>query len=283
MKNISHRLPVAAAFLLLARILLAANSPTELPFTLYRGYAIVVQGAIGKLERLNFLIDTGAGITVLDRKIAQKLRLVGTAEQLSVYNEKVPTEMAVLPALRLGPIRAESLPVVVMDLSFIERGLGLRVDAMIGMDVLQRTSFSIDYQSNRLSFGSGDAHGPAIPFETDPVLIVVPILIQGQPVRLMVDTGAKDLILFEERVHNLLPGLHITGDKTWTTMRGSLPLKRGEVQIRLGEEDLGRREALLMRSPAENLPSFDGLLGVASLGLKRIQFDFDRKMIRWKK
>jgi len=38
--------------------------------------------------------------------------------------------------MRLGPIEAEGVPVLVRDLSFIEQDLGVRVDAMVGLDVL---------------------------------------------------------------------------------------------------------------------------------------------------
>src|SRR5215469_17324977 len=112
----------------------AANNPSEVPFKLYRGYAIVVRGSVGNLKNLNFLIDTGAVPSVLDERIAQKLHLIGTTEKLSVFTQQVQTQRAVAQDLRLGPLSAEAVPVVVRDLSFAADALGTRVDAMIGFD-----------------------------------------------------------------------------------------------------------------------------------------------------
>src|SRR5947207_13185668 len=55
----------------------------KLPIQLYRGYLVIVEGSIGKVQKLSFLVDTGAYPSVIDHKIALKL---GLAEQSSRVN-----------------------------------------------------------------------------------------------------------------------------------------------------------------------------------------------------
>jgi predicted aspartyl protease len=126
-----------------------ATSRFEIPFKLYQDYLIVMQGSLGSLERLNFLIDTGVNPTVVDRRIAKKLRLTGGTHALALFNQNTDVRSAVLANLQLGPIRAESLPVMIQDLSHFEQALGVPIDAMVGFGVLNLSSFSIDYRSKK--------------------------------------------------------------------------------------------------------------------------------------
>jgi hypothetical protein len=54
-------------------------------------------------------------------------------------------------------------------------------------------------------------------------------------------------------------------------------------EARLGSTSLGSLNAFVLDSPAEGTPGFDGLLGVRSLGLTRLAFDFERQTISWTK
>lgn len=161
----SLRLSGAVAGLLLLPAVLWADSPQpEIPFKLYRGYTIVVRGSIGSLDKLNFLIDTGAVPSVVDERVARKLKLVGKAERVTVFSQDVTVREVILPELQLGPVRAESLRVLVRALAFLEEGLGTRVDAMVGLDVLARSNFTIDFAAKKITFGTVDVSGLAIPF-----------------------------------------------------------------------------------------------------------------------
>jgi len=273
-----------AALLLFSQALAAAENLAEVPLKLYRGYAIVVRGSIAGLEKLNFLIDTGAVPSVVDRRIAQKLKLSGNSQSLSVFSHSVQAQEAVLPHLELGPIRAERLPVLVRDLAFIEERMGVHVDAMIGLDVLGRSNFSINYDSKKMVFGATEASERAVAFEPRPGYVVVRLEVQGQFVRVVVDTGAKDLVLFESRVRGRLAGVRNAGVKTSANLGGAAQLE--EVRLpaaRLGTTDLGNQKAYLLATSAQAAPNFDGLLGVTALGLKRLAFDFDRQTISWQK
>ena len=283
MKGLKRGLLILAS-LLISQTLLAADGLVEVPFKLYRGYVIVVKGSVAGQEKLNFLIDTGAVPSVVDQRIAKKLKLSGTAESLSTFNQDLQAQRVVLPDLQIGPVRADRLPVLVRDLAFIEAGLGVRIDAMVGLDVLGRSSFSIDYQSKKMVFGAVDRSESGVAFVPMPGYVVVQLDVQGQPLWLVVDTGAKDLVLFEGRVRDRLWSVRNAGAKAASNMGGEAPLL--ELQLpgaRLGRTDLGSQKAYLLATSAQALPNFDGLLGVTALGVKRLTFDFDRHTISWQK
>jgi predicted aspartyl protease len=272
------------ASLLISQTLLAADGPVEVPFKLYRGYAIVARGSIAGLEKLNFLIDTGAVPSVVDRRIAHKLKLSGSAESLSVFSQNVHAQRVVLPDLQIGPVRAERLPVLVRDLAFIEEGMGVRVDAMIGLDVMAQSSFSINYQSRKMVFGAVEPSQSGVAFDLWPGYVVVQFEVQGQRLHLVVDTGAKDLILFDSRVRGRLARMQTADAKTSANMGGESQLQ--EVRLpaaRLGTTDLGSQKAYLLAASPQAVPNFDGLLGVTALGVKRLAFDFDRQAISWER
>jgi len=256
----------------------------DLTLKLYRGYTIVVRGSIGGLGKLKFLIDTGAVPSVVDRRIAHKLRLVGAKEQVYVYNQNLETQGAVVPSVELGPIRAESLPVLVDDLSFVEKGLGVRIDAIIGLDVLGLSDFCIDYEAKKISFGRSGDPSPSpelvVPFQTGPGFVFVRMEVQGQPLRLMVDTGAKSLMLFENRVRGRLPVLPVLGQEMTTNLGGAFRTRRVQLaEARLGRREMGSLTAYFMDALADARVDFDGLLGITSLGFTRVAFDFKHQTI----
>ena len=86
---------VALAVALLAachvspQVALATENTNEIPFKLYRDYAIMVRGSIGNLKNLNFLVDTGAVPSVLDERTARQLRMEMQDGQLSVFTKKL--------------------------------------------------------------------------------------------------------------------------------------------------------------------------------------------------
>src|SRR5581483_7309203 len=216
-------------------VVFAADNPNEVPFKLYRGYAIVVRGSVGNLKNLNFLIDTGAVPSVLDERIAQKLHLTGATERLSVFTQKVETVRAVAPNVQLGSMRAEALPVVVRDLSFATDALGTRVDAMIGFDFLGQGPFTIDYESKKIVFGTLDSSLTAVPYEAHPGYAVVELKVQQQSLRLLVDTGASDLVLFASATRDCQDAIKSIGTRTWSNMGGAMRVE----QVQLKDANLG--------------------------------------------
>jgi Aspartyl protease len=67
----------------------ATSKNSELPFRVSSGYLIEVEGRIGTQNGLKFLLDTGATISIVDSRIADKIKLERRpAESVSFEGQK---------------------------------------------------------------------------------------------------------------------------------------------------------------------------------------------------
>lgn len=254
----------------------------EMPFDLYRDYIIVAKGSIGEKRNRNLLIDTGAVPSVVDARLAKKLKLKGRESHLSLFTKRVKVKSVVLPSLELGPIRLTDHPVMIQDLRFIERGIGVRIDAIIGLDVLGWSNLMIDYGTRRLHFGVRVSDEPKIPLELGPGCMLLAVRIEGRTLRLMVDTGASGLMLFETRFRTLFPNLRPRRKREFENMGGAKSLAEVELRgLEIGTARLGPTMAALITSEANATPDFDGLLGIRGLGASRVYFDFNEQVMTW--
>jgi predicted aspartyl protease len=262
---------------------LTANE-SILPFILHRGFSIVVRGSIGGLKGLNFIIDTGAVPSVVDRRLSHRLGLPEQADQVSVFARTVPAQRVVLPHVDVGPVHAAGVEALVQDLSFIERMLGVRIDALIGLDVLGRRSFSIDYASGCLRFDTlPDAAEVWANMAEGHSFAAVEIDLNGVPTRLMVDTGVKHLILFEGRVQGRFASDRIQSVRLSSNIAGTVGLKEVQTpRVIMGQTPLTVESVFLLETPADLSFGIDGLLGVAALKPVRVDFNFERRAIGWK-
>jgi predicted aspartyl protease len=254
---------------------------TEVPFKLYGNYTIVARGSVGDRHKLKFLIDTRSSSTVVDGSLARKLRLARSSRKIAVFASVVTTEEVVLPSLQLGSLRATLLPAVVRDLSYFQDSLSAHVDVIVGIDVLSRTSFTVDYEARKLTLGPAERFSNSVACDPRSPYPTVALRLDNRTVRVLVDTGAQELALFEKRPRGLARDSHGAEEETRTGMAGQVVIKRAEFhEMALGTSNWPRREGLFMEAPSS---LFDGLLGPRWLGAKRIAFDFEHKVISWEK
>jgi predicted aspartyl protease len=253
---------------------------TEIPFALYAGYLIVVEGRIGNLDHQNLLIDTGTSPSMIDKSVEVKLKLQGAAGGIALFNTSVSGERVTLPQLELGPLQRRNLQVMVTDFSKIARGVGTRIDAVIGLDVLGESSFTIDYQKHKIYFRSTQERHSA-PFTAGPRFITVDLKAGGRQLRLLLDTGTPHLVLFKRALINLDydpsvvtgTGQNISG----TISYGNIVLP----QARFGNDDLGPARASVVASQESAASEYDGLIGLSMLRPKRLSFDFEHQVLGW--
>ena len=244
-----------------------------LVFKLYRGYLIVVTGSVGGLNNLHFIVDTSKSPSIADRRLVQELGMRQQAGSVSVPGEIVVAGRAVLTDVQVGPISAQSLPVLALDLSNLGKELGIRIDMLIGLDVLGQSSFSIDYRARRISFGESPSLPLALPMESGPPFVSVMAMLDGHASRLLVNTGFPDFMLEDtvgERIQNVKSRLAINAAGE------ELVCKRGMVRsVRLGEVDLGAQPAVSVKRGRKE---FDGSLPITAR-FKEVVFDFEHHML----
>jgi predicted aspartyl protease len=247
----------------------------EVPFELYQRHLVVSKGAIGGLNGLNVLIDTGTIPSVVDARIARKLDLRLQPSLLVAFGVNVRVHSAVVDEFRLGSLRSGRIPVGVADLSYLQ---GVRVDAIAGLDVLARTNVGIDYQNRILQFHREPGAAPSVPLEIVWPFATVSVTVAGERVRLIVDTGSADFVLFKSRLPAALSDGPWKGDKTVQYASGVARLRRLDLrQLGLGASRWERLTGwALDRVPHGYPPDIDGVLGVRALGCRRVRLDFQR-------
>lgn len=144
-----------------------AQTPiTSIPFELF-GDHIIIKVSVDDSEPLDFVFDTGAGLTVLDEDIADKLKLVRKSvtmnEASSAWNLIKHNTIAINHFLMEKNVKVYST-----DLRHLEISLGHDIDGILGYDLLQHHSVHINYDlltMNIYDHGNAPKNGDAIPFE----------------------------------------------------------------------------------------------------------------------
>ena len=249
-----------------------------LPLRLYGEHLVVVRGSIGTLENRNLVIDTGAYPSIIDGAVAKKLHLTGQAEELDAVTRTLRRPAAMVPSFDVGPIHAEDVRGLVHDLSAASQKFGVRIDALIGLDVLARSSFRIDYGTRKMYFGPVEPLPSSAPIRVVDAKLCVDLRAGSRSVRLLVDTGAEKLLLFGSR----FPGLAAPTLRTqeFTNVSGNFSLRQSRFdRLQLGDTNLAEEQIYV--SDAANLPPypFDGFLSTAHF--RQIAFDFERQEFSW--
>lgn len=273
----------AVAVTLNAALALAAPLPDEIPFKLAQGFGIVVRGGIGPFNNLNFLVDTGAVPSVLSEKIASRIGISGRGSLALLY-KGIEAECVTVKEVRFGWIRAIGFPMVVVDLARLEPLLGTRIDAIMGLDILVRQSFSIDYKRRKITRRLSGLHyvAPAeIYTAAGAPYWVLPVTLGGHLFRLLLDTGANDLALFERHTPKPLLDL-VRGETIAANLTGKAKLRNlVPLLLVMGNMTSRRQPAVVFEQPPGALPEIDGVLGPAALRITRIELDWEHKCVRW--
>jgi hypothetical protein len=243
----------------------------SIPVKVYRGFLVVAEGQFGAaLEHQNFVLDTGTSPSIVNSRVAKQLGLaVASAHETQMSGNRA-SEVAVLPELEIGPIHAVSLPVFVMDLSRLERDLGIPIAGQLGLDVLGRSSFRLDYKLKVLEFGEVEQRGVPIPVDSSSPIAVLPVTVAGKSIRLLVDTGTDRLVVFGRRTGQSLPEpFSVQGHEA--RMAAGLTIETPPVNMVLDGGKYSVEKAYLIPRSEDTL--FDGLVGVRALGFLAITFD----------
>jgi hypothetical protein len=216
---------------------------------------------------------------VVDEALAFELGLkpVGRpASGISVVGGVVQTYYAILKSIDLGPVHREAVPVAVANLSFMQAEVGIRIDAIVGLDVLENINFQIDYEAEKIRFGKFRVSS-AVPMLRNQHLAIVISQLNGTPLKLAVDTGSSQLVVFNNALSDrvrLFPGRkvqlsNVAGDVMASTVRLQ--------NFSIADLDLSGTTAVLANVP--QCCEFDGILGISTLRFRKLSFDFEQQRL----
>jgi hypothetical protein len=102
-------------------------------------------------RRLPFILDFGAGITVVSKQLCDTLTCAPAGRMAGFRHtgEVLELSLVSLPALELGPIGRTQLPAAVMDLTAFQQVTP--VAGVLSLQLLEHVPFELDLRNRRLT------------------------------------------------------------------------------------------------------------------------------------
>jgi hypothetical protein len=170
-----------------------SRDPDNIPLVCDAGSTLIVPVSLPGAPSERFVLDTGASLSIIDRDVAERLRLTPSG--------RIPSRSGSAPLvtaqLTIGSITLPPHAIVSADFTSIRRVIG-NVSGVLGADALHAIgAVTIDVERCSLRIG-----GTSVKRE-DRVALTWhegrPVVISPDGGRLLLDSGATTLTLFEGR------------------------------------------------------------------------------------
>jgi predicted aspartyl protease len=162
-----------------------------------------------------FILDTGAGTSLLSPELAQKIgaKIIGAKEGQSPGG-KVSVSLAKVDSLAVGETRRDDVDVGIVDLSHIGKTIGAKIDGDLGYNFFNRFQITIDYSNCEIRFddpkgleyfgASARAELPLRLANPAKPLILVDTYLNGRgPFQFAIDTGTSTTAIAPELAKQL--------------------------------------------------------------------------------
>ena len=265
----------------------APASPDVLPVLGSSVGTPIIKVYINGHERY-FWLDTGATMSLLASDVAAECGVVPiTKDTLAIAAAQ--GRIAALPAIaefiRIGKITVRNLPVALLDPSALRldkrlsygRLVTVKLDGVIGSDVLRRLSVVLDMGASTISLARPATHPPK---QRSLIWIGFPVVRlltrDGKPVLFGMDTGADSTIVTDAWMDRTPdPGLSPTKgsiDALGALHAGDLPVLRN-VTVGDGEYVLRLRNVPIVQERRQTFVALDGVLGADVLAHATLRMD----------
>ena len=258
-----------------------STAKTDVPFELYNDNLIIVKATIGATKNVNMILDTGTSPSAISKEMADRLKVRGETETLQTLNGQIQAQSIILPHIQIGTLHRDSIRVVVQDLGFMERSLRISLGGIAGLDILSTGSFTIDYRRRKIILGAIAASAKQIRFETQVPLLTVTVKIEGQEVRLLLDSGTWGLLVYRNRLRTAQDQLRFDPNASISTAGGMTQVRWFRAVVSLGKDNMGTRNVAIADVDPDPQNGFDGLLGFANMGFRKVSFDFENGLFGW--
>jgi len=171
------------------------SRPVSIGFD-YSQKEILVKGRINGSEEMDFILDTGASETIIDRRVAAEYFLAKQGQyDIAAISGLITARTSVIKRLELGNLIMDDVQARIFDLMPQSRQLGKQIAGIIGTNVINKFLVTIDYGKPAVIFSDIDGgvrpvHAAAVPF-TQKESPFVKVRFNGKDDQvLLVDTGA---------------------------------------------------------------------------------------------
>lgn len=261
-----------SSFFLMLRVLLVSCvtcAGAEIPFQFRDGLVWVkVTSAKGPL---NFILDSGASQSVIDRETAKQIGLnFGSTQSVSGVNGRATAQWASGFEAECGGVGLNK-SLLAIDLSKPSSRCGTKIAGLLGADFFRGRIVQIDFHSKRvriLGEAAASSRGAVLPVRTPNGVPCIPVSVNGgEPEWVRLDTGSNGAL---EAVEN--------GSRSGGSLRTTIGLaassadsSQGRTRIRIGPLELVGVH--IAWHHAAIFPGEDGLLGTQVLSRFKVTLD----------
>jgi predicted aspartyl protease len=261
-----------------------SKKDVELPFQLLNDSLILTQGSINSVDKLNIVLDTGANCTLISSELVRSWNLQGKTESVTAMSGTSSTEAVTLSEIRIGPLIASLHRALLADLSTLSKQVGKPIAAIIGLDVLGSSNFMIDFFNRRLVFDPTKSGRHIVPFLVTEPFPAIAVNVEGQEMRLLVDSGMAYILMFRNRLDPTRCKIERVFAKTRptiTTSSGTVPATWFRAaHVSVGNGKLKEQMVLVAEDP-DLAGQIDGLLGLAQTGFQKVWLNFKDNTMAW--
>ncbi|HEX6883215.1 MAG TPA: aspartyl protease family protein [Planctomycetota bacterium] len=208
-----------------------AAEPTWVPADLHRGL-VFLRGTVDGVET-ELVLDSGAGMTVVDERLAARLELApGGAVTATGAGGTQAARFVGGFELACGDLALDLRTAVCIDLADVAAAVGREMPLILGLEAFERHVVDIDYPNARVAFRpragfvySGPGRALPLTMGKGRLRELEASVEDLPPARFVLDTGARGLALFgayTER-HRLLEGRAPLSERESTGVGASFP------------------------------------------------------------
>ncbi|MBC7909468.1 MAG: aspartyl protease family protein [Pyrinomonadaceae bacterium] len=276
----------------------SGNRAQEIPFQLTERGHIFLPVRVNNSEPLWFVLDSGSGSTLLNKRLIEKLSLKVVAVGEATGAGEGADEVSVASGVNfdLSGVKLSNQEVPAIDFKRLETFWGRTVDGLLGYDFIRRFVFEVDYEARVIKIYKTanyryKGRGQSFPITTEddhPHIRLSFTLPKRKPLegKFIVDGGAGAATMefatpFVKK-HNLLRTVELTETKSLPGIGGNVTISyaRGEI-IRFGRFSI---ENPIVGFPQANRgafanPRIAGLIGGKLLRRFTVIYDDRRRRI----
>lgn len=272
----------------------AGQAPVaRVPFEM-NGNSIYLQARVNGSEPRWFVLDTGAGVTVLNATTAESLGLkAGKAGTLRGAGGVVRSTGITGLTLDVGGAVLKDVSVTSIPLAQLENAAGRAIDGILGVDFFRRYVVEIDYEARQLTTYEPSAYGYAGRGETLPLTIRdnhphlrAQVKFPGRPPLegdFVIDAGSSMQLTMlpdftdKNRLRDSVP-VAFTAYAHGVGGDFALPVARAE-SLRIGGFTVERPVTAFPTAGTFGAEGIAGNIGTAILRRFKVVFDYSRKRV----